>query len=132
EIFVMKRLSPISSKPALRLLCLLVCCALVMPFCSLLFQTTEAAVVTIQGDPPDKNLPDLDVSKEIQNPSSKAPDPIPSTLANCSPYAPYCGAEYHPNAAPNPPPVVSIVSPINGATIAAGTTVTIATDASDT
>jgi YD repeat-containing protein len=100
-----------------------------MPVFSLFLQPAKAT--TRQDGPPDKDLPDLEILRKIQNPASKAPDPIPSIQANCSPYDPFCGSLMHANAATNPPPTVNITAPLNGAAIVAGGIVTLAADAID-
>jgi YD repeat-containing protein len=115
------------SAPRLRLVCLVLVLALFLPGPSLFFPKANASPVAAQepgiGDPPDKNLPDLEAQQVISPPTPQAADPIPSTLESWSPY------DFSPNA-PMSPPTVTITSPSEGASFPELTPVTVTATAS--
>ena len=77
------------SKFTFRFLMLVVCASLVIPFCSLPSQKTEAATASAVGYKtlPYSNLPDLDEAISLENVESIAPAMTSSTYSEVSSYA---------------------------------------------
>ena len=123
----MKR-SRVAKSRLIRLLCLVVCGALLSPGVPISYRWVLASAARHTAPPSDEEkdgneLPDLDRERELGPQSTQADPPIPSRLAGWSPYS------FNLNA-PTNPLSVSITTPSSGSSFAEGTPVAIAANAS--